>query len=209
MTYAPRRAPRRRTFHRKWTSAYVANSERGAVLAQEEGCRAIDNDWHLSKRGRAWINAHGAPERFWLPRGQRFEWHESAHLFGLERHDEHGRAYHIRDLREALEDNHRRGLDTEAEVKDVRPWATEAILSARFAQMARVAESVYGPSWRRHFLVKVLTDLGGGEKYALKICRFAHAAGIPTMLLVRGHCRFKRYRGHPEITYVRGSLVIR
>lgn len=205
---SPSRARRRRGYHRKWRTAYVVNSERGSVLAREAGAKVIDNDFHLTQHGADWANLHGAPERFWFGKGDRCEKHSSAEVFAMRR-TVGGHEYHIRTMREALEDNHHNGLDTEVEVKDVRPWAIPAILDARFAELARDAEAVYGPGWRDHVTVKVLTNLGGGLRYALKICRRAHRKGIPTMLLVRGRARFMRFRNHPAVTYVRGSAVIR
>lgn len=194
--------------HRSWRTSYVTNSERGAVLARDSGERWIDNDWHLTYGGEDWGNDHGAPLRLFFGKGDRMERHPSAEVFALTR-TVNGHEYHVRTLREALEDNHHHGLGTEFEVKDVRPWATPEILHARFAELARVAREVYGEHWRRYVVVKVLTDLGGGERYALKICRHAHAHDIPTMLLARRRARFKHYYGHPEITWVRGSAVIR
>ena len=208
MTYQPKPAPRHRVYHRRWTSGHVVNSERGSVLARDAGCHWIDNDFHLSKYGQSWINAHGAPEIFWLPRHDRFERHTTAELL------KRGRVYRghverLRTIRQTFADNHHHGLSTEVEVKDVRPWATPEILDRAFARLVRHAQAVYGDGWRDHVVVKVLTNLGGGEAYALKICAAAHAHGIPTMLLVRGRCRFKTYAGREEITYVRGSVVIR
>lgn len=204
----PKPAPGHRLYHRNWTSAHVVNSARGAVLARDAGCTWIDNDFHLSKFGQAWVNAHGAPELFWLRRGDKFERHTSADLFKWQRVT-NGHVWTLRNVRQTFEDNHHHGLNTEVEVKDVRPWDTTAILDAAFGRMAAHAAAVYGPDWQQHVVVKVLTNLGGGEHYALRICAAAHAHGIPTMLLARGLCRFKRYLGHSEVTYVRGSVVIR
>lgn len=207
MTYFPARAPRHRLYHRRWTSGHVVNSARGSVLARDAGAKWIDNDFHLSMHGLAWVNAHGAPELFWLPRHDRFENHTAGQLFKRERSV--GRhLYRLRNLRQTFEDNHHHGLNTEVEVKDVHPWNTDALLDAAFARMARHARAVYGEDWREHVVVKVLTNLRGGEAYALQICRAAHAHDIPTMLLARRRARFHRYAGHSEVTWVRGSLVI-
>lgn len=210
----PARARRCRTYHRTWQTAYFANSPRGSAAAQRAGDQRIDNDFHLTAPSAlgltdcSWCNAHGAPERFWLARGDRFERHLAAVLFKRDR-VYGGHLYHLRNAHEALVDNHRHGLGTEFEVKDVRPWNTPEILDAAFARLAAHALQVYGPDWRAHLVVKVLTNLGGGEAYALQICAAAHAHGIPTMLLARGRARWKTYAGHPEVTWVRGSLVIR
>jgi hypothetical protein len=210
----PTRAPRHATSHRGWRRAYITNSRRGSVLAQRAHRHWTDNDFHLTEPSEpaatdcAWCNAHGAPERFWLPRGDRFEHHTAVELFKRDR-VYGGHLYHLRNAREALVDNHEHGLGTEFEVKDVRPWNTPEILDAAFGRLATHALEVYGPDWRRHLVVKVLTNLGGGEAYALQICAAAHAHGIPTMLLARGRARFHTYAGHPEVTWVRGSAVIR
>lgn len=204
----PHRAPRHRTLHRSWRTAQVANSERGAVLARDGGYPWVDNDWHLTQHGQDWGNDHGAPSRFWFPKGDRMERHTSAEVFAM-RKTVNGVEHHIRTLREALTDNQRQGRNTEVEVKDVHPWDTPAILDARMAELAQTAAEVYGPNWRRHIVVKVLTNLGGGIPYALKVCRAAHRHGIPTMLLARGRARFLRFRNHPAVTWVRGSAVIR
>jgi hypothetical protein len=208
MTYRPTRAPARRVYHQSWRTSYIANSQHGAIAAREAGCRWTDNDFHLTKRGADWGNDHGYPSQFWFDHGDRMERHPSSYVFALHK-TVGGHDYHVRSLRETFEDNHHNGLGTEVEVKDIHPWATPAILNARFAELAATAQAVYGDNWRAHVVVKVLTNLSGGEQYALRICRRAHAHGIPTMLLVRGRCRLKRYIGHPEITWVRGSAVIR
>jgi hypothetical protein len=204
----PKRAPRRRTGHRNWRWSYITNSERGAVIARRLGEDWVDNDWHVTKYGQDWGNDHGAPLHLFFRKGDRMERHTSEEVFAL-KVTVNGVEYHIRTLREALEDNQRNGVGTEVEVKDWRPWATRDIIHARMAELARTALEVYGPQWRRHVNVKVLTNLGGGLRYALKVCRIAHHYGIPTILLVRGRARFMRFRNHPAITWVRGSAVIR
>lgn len=208
MPYSPRRAPARKVYHRSWLWAYIVNSVYGARAAAAAAFGWIDNDFHLSRGGRVWVNAHGAPERFWLRAGQRFErvpWsvlRKRQRVIGK-------RVFKLRTARETFADNHAHGLGTEFEVKDVRPLDTSAILSAAFERLATQAEQVYGEDWRKHVIVKVLTNLSGGEAFALDVCRHARENGIPTMLLVRGRCRYKRYTGHTEVDYVRGSLVIR
>lgn len=209
MTYSPKRAPRHRTYHRRWPYAHITNSERGSILARDEGKGWVDNDFHLTRRGVRWVNAHGAPERFWLPKGVRFEQLDADDARLARGRTDRGHTYHLRDEREAFTDNHHHGIKTEAEVKDVRPWATPEILDAAFARMAASARVVYGPEWRKHVVVKVLTNLHGGIPYALDICRAAHKHDIPTMLLARGRARFQRFRGRTAVTWVRGSAVIR
>lgn len=201
-----KRVPRWRTYHRNWRTAYFANSRYGAAAAQRRHCPKIDNDGQRSIDFR-WINEHGAPSRFWFAKGDRAKEHHADEL--LKRSRVVGsRVFPLRSSLEAFRDNAAHDTDTEWEVKDLRP-ITDEQLAEMFAQLARDAEDAYGPGWQDHVVVKVLTDLGGGLRYALRICRAAHAAGFRTMLLARGRARFMRFRGHPEITYVRGSAVIR
>ena len=204
----PKRAPSRRVAHRDWRTSYVTNSARGAVMARESGYHWTDNDFHVTQHGADWGNDHGAPLHLFFGPGDRMERHPSAEVFAMTA-TVGGHEYHVRTLREALEDNHHNGLGTEVEVKDWRPWSTPAILDARMAELAQTAAEVYGPEWRRHVVVKVLTNLGGGIPYALAVCRAAHKHNVPTMLLARGRARFMRFRNHPAITWVRGSAVIR
>lgn len=204
----PTRAPRRRTGHRNWRWSYITNSERGAALARQAGYHWLDNDWHVTYGGVDWGNDHGAPLHLFFRKGDRMEHHKSEDVFARTV-TINGIEYHIRTLREALEDNAHHGLSTEVEVKDWRPWSTYIILRARMAELARTALEVYGPNWRQHVNVKVLSNLGGGIPYALAVCRAAHHYGIPTILLARGRARFMRFRSHPAITWVRGSAVIR
>lgn len=200
---SPRRAPVGRTLHRNWRRAHVANSRFGSAAAQARHCKRIDNDGQRSI-DYEWINEHGAPSRFWFAKGDRAKEHPAADL--LKRSRIVGRrVYPLRSSLEAFRDNAAHGVGTEWEVKDLRP-ITDEQLAAMFAQLAQDAEDAYGPDWRRHVLVKVLTDLGGGVPYALRVCRAAHAAGFRTMLLARGRARFRTFRVHPEVTYVRGSL---
>lgn len=203
MTYQPRRAPRWSVYHRNWQRAYVANSRRGSRLARRTGRKRIDNDGQRSIDFQ-WINEHGAPSRFWFAKGDRAMEHPAEEL--LKRSRVIGRrVYPLRSALEAFRDNAEHDVDTEWEVKDLRP-ITDEQLAEMMADLAAAAEEAYGPEWHKHVAVKVLTDLGGGTKYALRICRAAHAAGFRTVLLARGRVRFRRFRGHEEITYIRGSL---
>lgn len=199
----PKRAPGRHTFHRNWRRVYFANSRYGAARAHATGCGWIDNDGQRSI-DYEWINEHGAPSRFWFAKGDRAKEHHAEQL--LKRQRVIGRrVYPLRSAHEALRDNAEHFVRTEWEVKDLRP-ITDEHLAVMFAELVDAARDAYGPNWHRHLVVKVLTDLGGGVPYALRICRAAHAAGVPTMLLARGRARFRLFRGHEEITYIRGSL---
>jgi hypothetical protein len=200
------RLPRRPTwsnYHRNWRWAYIANSARGSRIARRKRRKKIDNDGQRSIDYQ-WINEHGAPSRFWFAKGDRAKEHPAAKLLGRSRVV--GRhVYPLRSAAEAFADNAAQGVGTEWEVKDLRP-ITDAHLEAMFVRLVADAEAAYGPNWRRHVVVKVLTDLGGGLSYALRVCRAAHAASAPTMLLARGGARFRTFSAHPEVTYVRGSL---
>lgn len=216
MTYYPR-APRWSPYHEPWYRAHIANSSIGSERAKANGDEWVDNDFHFSAPSKTpppvpidcdWINGHGAPELFWLPIHERFEDYPAAKLLKIERPTK-GHVFKLRTLAEALKDNAAAGRKTEIEVKDVHPYNTPAILNRMFARAAVHAEAAYGADWKAHTVVKVLTDLRGGEAYALQVLAVAHAHGFQTMLLARGRCRFKRYAGHTEITYVRGSAVIR
>lgn len=200
-----RRVPRWRTFHSPWIRAYVANSRYGAAAARRQRCAKIDNDGQRSIDFR-WINEHGAPSRFWFAKGDRAKEHHAEEL--LKRSRVIGRrVFRLRSSAEAFADNAAQGVGTEWEVKDLRP-ITDEQLAAMFAELARDAQAAYGDDWQQQVVVKVLTNLGGGLPYALRVCRAAHAAGFRTILLARGRARFRRFPNRPEITYVRGSAVI-
>lgn len=210
MTYRPSRVPSRRLGHEPWRRGYLVNSRVGSDLMKRRGKNWVDNDGHLSApdaAGRcAWVRGHGAPETFWLKKGDRFENHTHAELSKLHR-KVGAQTYHLDDARQAFTDNHHAGLGTEWDVKNVEPWDTEAILDDAMARLAAHAAAVYGTSWRKHVNVKVLTTWG--LPYALRVCQAAHKHGIPTLVSVRGKHRFNRFAGHTEITYVRGSAVVR
>jgi hypothetical protein len=203
--YRPRR-PRWSTYHRNWRFAYIANSRYGAAQARRRRKAKIDNDGQRTIDCK-WCNEHGAPSRFWFAKGDRAKEHTAAELFKRSR-VVRGRVYPLRSSAEAFADNAAEDRGTEWEVKDLRP-ITDEQLDAMMADLAADAEAAYGSDWHKHVVVKVLTNLGGGLRYALRVCRAAHAHGIPTMLLARGRARYRRFRGHAEVTYVRGSLVIR
>lgn len=205
MPYRPRR-PHWSTYHRNWRTAYIANSRYGSVLARRRRKARIDNDGQRSIDYQ-WINEHGAPSRFWFAKHDRAKEHPAAELLKRSRVIGH-RVYPLRSSLEAFRNNAAHGVGTEWEVKDLRPIRDDQ-LDAMLGQLARDAADAYGPDWQQYVVVKVLSDLGGGMSYALRVCRAAHAAGFRTILLARGRARFRRFRAHSEITYVRGSLVIR
>lgn len=211
--YRPRR-PRWREYHRPWRTAFIANSSAGPELAFEDGCSKIDNDLQLTLDGVV-VRAHGAPETFWLPKGGRFERHTWAELHELVRHHD-GHPYHLTTATTGMHECAAAGVGMSGEVKDwlqhplapERHWAHDPAFTV-FHDLATDAADAWGEHWRRHFVIKVSTSLPGGLGYALEICEAAHAATIPTMILARGRDRFRTFEGHREITYVRGSVVIR
>jgi hypothetical protein len=173
------------------------------MLARAKGCGWIDNDGQRSIDFE-WVNEHGAPSRFWFAKGDSAKDHAADEL--LSRSRVIGRhVYSLDSALDAFRGNAEQGIDTEWEVKGLRP-ITDEQLDQMFADLATAAEAAYGPEWREHVTVKVLTDLRGGVAYALRICRAAHKAGFRTMVLARGKARFRRFRKHPEVTWVRGSL---
>lgn len=206
MTYRPRKAPGRRVYHRTWRSGFLVNSTQGSHAAKKAGYSWVDHDHHLSKGGEKWVNAHGAPEKVWgTARFESQSWESLAR-----KHKRYkGQVYSLRTGGQTLRDNARLKLNTEFEVKDVRPYDSLTLLERAFHRLAVAAQDAYGDTWRKHVVVKVLTDLSGGEPYALRVCKAAHSAGFETMLLARGKSRFSRFTDKTYVTYVRGSAVVR
>lgn len=203
--HRPKKAPPRRVYHRSWVFGFFVNSIYGTLRAVAKGFGWIDNDHHLSSDGK-WVNAHGAPERFWRLR-RKFEFYPWERLKGLSR-KRGRRTYELRSGGQTLRDNAANGLRTEFEVKDTHPVSRE-IRQAAFGRLAAAANDAYGDDWQNRVVVKVLSNLGGGEEYAVNVLKDAHDAGFKTMLLARGHSTRKTFAGYESITYVRGSAVIR
>ncbi|MCW2754644.1 MAG: hypothetical protein JWQ32_2055 [Marmoricola sp.] len=205
-TYRPSRAPRYKLAHWPWWRAFIANSITGTRRAKARGCKRIDND---HERTRDWtiVRSHGAPSTFWLPKGDRIKHHAWAELAQLRREFK-GDVYWLTQADVGFIQNSRAGLGEEAEIKDWLP-ARQEDLEDVFLDWMTAARQAWGPTWQHQLTIKVLTNLPGGLDYALMVCRAAHSVGIPTMLLVRGRDRFRTFEGFPEVTYVRGSLVLR
>lgn len=210
MTYRPSKVPPRRLHHENWRRGYRVNSAWGAYDAKHLGKTWIDNDGHISAPdGDAkptWVNSHGTPETFWLPKGDRFENHTWTELSRM-RKKRGGEVFHLRDLRRTLLDNATYDIGTEWDVKNLRPWASDENLDDLMARFARHAKAAYGRRWQQRVNMKTVTEWG--LPYSLRLCRAAHKHDIPTLLSVRGKHRFNRFIGHEEVTYVRGSAVIR
>jgi hypothetical protein len=175
----------------------LGDSRAGSELAHRRGYKWVDNNLHLTADLR-WVNAHGAPYNpAGLPKGDKFEDHPAAWL--------HKRIPGLRSARQMFKQNAALGLNTEAEIKDLHPLATHANLVVAFARLAKAAELAYGPDWRKHVQIKVLTNLRGGLPYAMKILEHAHAAGFATIILPRGKDRLRRLNGE-AISFNRGGL---
>jgi hypothetical protein len=197
-----KRAPRRRVAHFDQPVAYgggiVGDTRQGTITADREGYRWIDKDGHLTK-DLIWVNAHGAPYGpDWMPAGKKFEDYAWSTL-----HKHHPA---LQSARQTFKQAQALGLSIEWEVKDLHPLTTEAELTAAFKRLALDAAAAYGPHWRDHVQVKVLTNLAGGLTYAKRILRHANAVGFTTILLPRKIDRLKRIN-EPYITFNRGGLV--
>lgn len=206
MTYHPQERGGGDTYHSEWRQTpHASNSPNGALLAKAHHKGWLDNDGTRTK-DMVLINDHGLPLRAYFPHGRsaQFTWAECQQRIYV--HNAH--SYHLRTIADALRDNAAHGIKTEVEIKSLEP-ITPAGMDKIMAQLAADAAAAYGANWTHCVIVKVLTNLGGGLPYALEVCRSAHAHAIPTMLLLRGRDRFRRFPNHHAVTYVRGSLVLR
>lgn len=213
--YRPRK-PNWSEYHDHWSNTpHGSNSPHGAPAAVRHRKPFIDNDASRTK-DFVLIRDHGSPEHAYFKRGDRsihHTWADAQRIPYVYR----GQVYHLATIAEAMAFNAKhhvriRGVErpvgTEVEIKNLHP-ITPTELDSIMVQLAKDAEAAYGVHWRRYVVVKVLTCLEGGTGYALEVCRAAHAAGIPTMILARNGARFLTFAGHEEVTYVRGSAVIR
>jgi hypothetical protein len=203
-------APGHAVFHDdrriKTGGGVVSDSVGAAALAASKHFHWIDSDLHVThrttagkKRGSAdldmaAVNGHGSPYYpAWL-RNSRFEEHS------LQDH-------HMLLFSDTLRRNAQHGLGTEIEIKDLHGYASPQHLRALFSRLAADAQRAYGKGWRNHAIVKVLSNLGGGEAYALKILRYAHLFGFRTMFLARGQWVTKRLPAEAAayVSWVRGA----
>lgn len=211
-------APGRAFYHNdkriKNAGGVYADAARGTRAAHAKGYTWIDQDGQLVFQSRnqklagaarisqatqlVWVNAHGSPfNPKWLKKG-RFEtktWAAIQHRPGL------------RDAAATLRQNAQYGLSVEWEVKDIRPFTKAATLDAAFANLAAVARQYYGAAWHSRVEIKVLSNLSGGQAYALKVLKHAHAAGFTTMLLSRGRTTGIQIPASAQtyVSYVRGA----
>lgn len=191
-----------------------ADAARGTRAAHAKGYTWIDQDGQLVFQARpqklagaarisqaadlVWVNAHGSPfNPKWLKKG-RFEtktWAAIQNRPGL------------RDAAATMRQDAKYGLSVEWEVKNVHPFTKAATLDAAFANLAALARQYYGTAWRSRVEIKVLSNLSGGQKYALKVLKHAHAAGFTTMFLSRGSTTGIQIPASAQtyVTYVRGA----
>lgn len=211
-------APGKAFFHSdtriKTAGGVLSDSLRGTKIAAARGYTWIDQDGQLSYSAPAnlrggvgrvsqaahltWVNAHGAPYNpKWLGKG-RFETRAWSSL---------RRRPGLRNADMTFQQNAARGISVEWEVKNIRPFTTPAALNAAFANLAASAQRYYGAAWRSRVQVKMLSDHTGGQPFALKVLRVAHAHGFTTILLARGAAVRTPIpaAAHQYVTYVRGA----
>lgn len=199
----------------KIAGGVYADAPRGTIDARAKGYRWIDQDGQISYRNRAllkagprrisraaelvWVNAHGAPYNpRWLGKKGRFEnkaWGAIRKHRGL------------RDAALTFQQNARYGLSVEWEVKNIRPFDTPAALKAAFANLRTAAKRYYGPAWASRVQVKMLSNLTGGQAFALKVLKVAHSYGFTTLYLARGRATKSQIPASAQsyVTYVRGA----
>lgn len=201
----------------KKAGGVYADAIRGTRAASAAGYTWIDQDGQLSYKTKArlragagrisqasdivWVNAHGSPfNPKWLKKkkNNRFEeqaWNKIKHHAGL------------RDVAQTFRQDAAYGLSVEWEVKDVHPLTKAAALNAAFANLASAAKTYYGAAWAEHVQVKVLSNLHGGSKYALKVLKHAHKYGFTTFYLARGKATKTQIPASAQsyVTYVRGA----
>lgn len=210
---APGRALYHNDKHIKNAGGVYGDAAKGTKAAASHGFTWIDQDGqiafasHVQKAsGRistagdlVWVNAHGSPYNpKWLKKG-RFEtkaWSSIKKHAGL------------RDAAKTFRQDAAHHLGVEWEVKDVHPFSTAAALDAAFANLATQAQTYYGAAWRSMVQVKVLSNLHGGQKYALKVLKHAKAHGFTTMFLARGGAVSSQIPASAQtyVDYVRGAV---
>jgi hypothetical protein len=211
---APGRALYHNNSHTRGGGGTVGDSLRGTRTAAARHYEWIDQDGQLAFRSRAvlrdgarqvsrpthltWVNAHGSPfNPRWLKRG-RFETRAWATI---------RRRPGLRNADMTFQQNAAYRLSVEWEVKDIKPFTSAAAVNAAFANLAGSARRHYGPAWQSRVQVKMLSNLSGGPKFALRVLKFAHAHGFTTMYLARGHATGVQIpaSAHAYVDYVRGA----
>lgn len=211
-------APGKSLFHNnartRGGSGTIGDSLRGTRIAASRGYQWIDQNGQLSFTNRAvlrdgharvahpgqltWVNAHGAPYNpRWLGKG-RYE----TRAWGMIRRNKG-----LRNAEMTFQQNAAHGISVEWEVKNIRPFTTPAALNAAFADLAAAAQRYYGAAWQSRVHVKVLSNLPGGQFFALKVLRHAKAHGFTTIYLARGNATRLQIpaAAHGYVDYVRGA----
>jgi hypothetical protein len=200
----------------KKAGGVYADALRGTRDAAARHYTWIDQDGQLAFASRAvlkagaarvsrasdmvWVNAHGSPfNPKWMKKRDRFENHAWTAL---------KKRPGLRDAQATFKQDARYHLGVEWEVKNIHPFAKAAVLDAAFANLAAAAQAAYGPAWRSMVQVKMLTNLSGGQSFALKVLKHAHAAGFTTILLARGQATRTQIPASAQqyVTYVRGAV---
>ena len=190
------------------------DAAKGTKAAHARGFGWIDQDGQLSfatkagkRTGRisqasdlVWVNAHGNPfNPKWMKKGRRFE---SYPWSKLKKHKG------LRNANKTFRQDAAAHLGVEWEVKDVHPLSKGATLNAAFNSLAASAQRYYGAGWRNWVQIKVLSNLHGGQKYALKVLKHAHKQGFTTIFLARGKTTRLQIPASAQsyVTYVRGAV---
>ena len=192
----------------------VGDSLRGTRAAAARHYQWIDQNGQLAYASRAvrkagpnrisqpahltWVNAHGSPfNPRWLKKG-RFETRAWTAI---------GKRPGLRNADMTFKQNAAYRISVEWEVKDIKPFTSAAALNSAFASLAASAQRYYGSSWRSRVQVKMLSNLSGGQAFALRVLSYAHAHGFTTIYLARGGATSRQIpaSAHAYVTYVRGA----
>lgn len=186
------------------------DSTEGTRDAAAKGFHRIDNNFSAVRRGLFGlepVNAHGKP---FNPSFIKGKW--TSHWWKKLHKNHPG----VRDAEKTFRDAKdflgpvakKKGVNevVEGEVKDLHPYARNPFLGSFFKRLRAAAQAVWGDEWQKHVVIKVLTNLRGGEKYALKILKHAHKYGFTTMVLPRDAAA-RKVIDEPYIDLNRGGRV--
>lgn len=202
----------------KKAGGVYADALKGTRDAAARGYTWIDQDGQLAYKTGArmragvarisqasdlvWVNAHGSPfNPKWLKKKKKKNRFEDHPWSSLRKHAG------LRDVATTFRQNAAYHLSVEWEVKDVRPFSKATALDAAFANLVTAAQTYYGSAWADRVQVKVLSNLRGGQKYALKVLKHAHKYGFTTIFLARGQATHAQIPASKQqyVTYVRGA----
>jgi hypothetical protein len=177
----------------------VGDTKKGSKLAGKKHANRMDCNGQCSKDGYP-VNAHGWP---WKPKflGSKGFGHYTLRRLKLQ-------IPGLRDAKKTFKQNKKYGIKvTEWEVKDFDKKHSDMDSLVLYMQRLKAdAQAVWGDNWRKHVVVKCLTDLAGGYKYCVKVLKAAHRVGFPTMMLCRGE-HAKKVINKPWLDYNRGGRV--